>query len=183
LVKAARKLSHQLLDELNPAPEALLDLIASASRLKMAVRGWVAESHLETLLKGIDGVSECARLQGDGKPDISLRWRGRKPLLIECKNVLRTTYAGGIPKLDFQRTRAAKSDPCSRYYARTDFDIVAACLHPVTERWEFRFALTSGLPAHGQCEGRIDNNIRVDEVTFAPTIQQLLGGQARAAST
>lgn len=171
---AASKVSHKLLDELNLAPEALLDLIASASRLKMAVRGWVAESHLQTYLSSVDGISECARLQGDGKPDISLRWRGGKPLLIECKNVLRTTYAGGIPKLDFQRTRAAKSDPCSRYYSRSDFDIVAACLHPITEQWEFRFALTSSLPAHGHCDGRIDNNIRVDKVTFSPAIQQLL---------
>jgi hypothetical protein len=180
---AASKLSHKLLDELNLAPEALLDLIASASRLKMAVRGWVAESHLETYLNSIDGVSECARLQGDGKPDISLRWKGGRPLLIECKNVLRTTYAGGIPKLDFQRTRAAKSDPCSRYYSRDDFHVVAACLHPVTEQWEFRFAPTSDLPAHSHCSGRIDNNIRVDEATFSPTIQNVLDAAARGAST
>jgi hypothetical protein len=176
---AASKLSHKLLDELSLTPEALLDLIASASRLKMAVRGWVAESHLESYLNNVDGVSECIRLEGDGKPDISLRWKGGRPLLIECKNVLRTTYAGGTPKLDFQRTRAAKSDPCSRYYSRSDFDIVAACLHPITERWEFRFALTSGLPAHGHCDGRIDNNIRVDVPTFSPAIQELLDASAR----
>jgi hypothetical protein len=163
-----------LLDELNITQEALLDLISSANRLKMAVRGWVAETHLETFLKGVDGVSDYIRLQGDGKPDVSLRWKGSKPILIECKNVLRTTYAGGIPKLDFQRTRAAKSDPCSRYYMPGDFDVVAACLHPIRERWEFRFALTSELPAHGHCDGRIDNNIRVSERHFSPTIQQLL---------
>ena len=171
---AAGHLSHKLLDELNIAPESLLDLISSASRLKMAVRGWVAEAHLETYLMSVDGVSECVRLQGDGKPDISLRWKGGRPLLIECKNVLRTTYAGGIPKLDFQRTRAAKADPCSRYYMPSDFDVVAACLHPITERWEFTFALTRELPAHGHCQGRIDNNIRVGKDHFSPTIQQLL---------
>lgn len=175
---ALSQTSHNLLDELNIAPEALLDLIASASRLKMAVRGWVAETHLETYLKTVDGVTDCVRLQGDGKPDISFRWKGGKPLLIECKNVLRTTYAGGIPKLDFQRTRAAKSDPCSRYYMPSDFDIVAACLHPVTEQWEFRFAFTSALPAHGHCDGRIDNNIRVSRDCFSPTIRQLLDGAA-----
>jgi hypothetical protein len=171
---ALGKLSHGLLDELNLTPEALLDLIASASRLKMAVRGWVAESHLETYLNGVEGVSECTRLEGDGKPDISLRWKGGGQLFIECKNVLRTTYAGGIPKLDFQRTRAAKSDPCSRYYAPSDFHIVAACLHPVTERWEFRFAPTRSLPVHSKCVGRIDNNIRIDEPTFSPSIQDVL---------
>jgi hypothetical protein len=179
---AVGKLSHKLLDELNLEPEALLDLIASAGRLKMAVRGWVAESHLESYLSRIDGVSECARLQGDGKPDISLRWKGGRPLLIECKNVLRTTYAGGIAKLDFQRTRAAKSDPCSRYYSRTDFDIVAACLHPLTEQWQFQFALTSDLPPHSSCSGRIDNNIRVRTPFFSPMIQDVLDASARGAS-
>jgi hypothetical protein len=170
----ASQLPHKLLDELNIAPEALLDLISSASRLKMAVRGWVAETHLETFLKSIDGVSECVRLLGDGKPDVSLRWKGSKPILVECKNVLRTTYAGGIPKLDFQRTRAAKSDPCSRYYMPRDFQVVAACLHPVTEKWEFRFALTSELPAHGHCKGRIDNNIRVGSEHFLTRVETVL---------
>src|ERR1700722_12661710 len=87
----AGKISHKLLDELSIAPEALLDLINSASRLKMAVRGWVAESHLEEQLKGVEGITECARLQGDGKPDISPRWKTSEPIFIECKNVLRTT--------------------------------------------------------------------------------------------
>jgi len=114
------------------------------------------------------------RLQGDGRPDISLRWKGSAPILIECKNVLRTTYAGGIPKLDFQRTRAAKSDPCSRYYMPSDFQIVAACLHPVTEQWEFRFALTMELPAHATCPGRIDNNIRVVGGSFSAQAEEML---------
>jgi hypothetical protein len=165
---------HKLLEELQIEPNALFDLISSASRLKMAVRGWVAEAHLERHLKRIDGVTDCSRLQGDGKPDISLRWKGSKPILVECKNVLRTTYADGLPKLDFQRTRAAKSDPCSRYYAPSDFHVVAACLHPVTEHWEFKFALTSQLPAHGSCPGRIDNNVRVSGDTFSPCIGKLL---------
>lgn len=167
---AVSGLSHKLLDELSITPEALLDLISSASRLKMAVRGWVAETHLEAHLQGIDGVSDCRRIQEEGRPDISLRWKGSEPILIECKNVLRTTYAGGIPKLDFQRTRASKGDPCSRYYMPSDFQVVAACLHPITEQWEFRFALTRELPGHGTCEGRIDSNVRVDERGFSASV-------------
>jgi hypothetical protein len=166
--------SHKLLDELQIEPNALFDLISSASRLKMAVRGWVAEAHLEAHLKNIHGVTDCVRLQGDGKPDVSLRWKGSKPILIECKNVLRTTYAGGVPKLDFQRTRAAKSDPCSRYYMPSDFQVVAACLHPLTEQWEFSFALTTDLPAHGSCRGRIDNNIRVAGGSFSQQVEAVL---------
>jgi hypothetical protein len=171
---AASKVSHKLLDELSVSPEALLDLIYSASRLKMAVRGWVAETKLEEYLKRVHGVTDCARIEGDGKPDISLRWKGGRPILLECKNVLRTTYAGNVPKLDFQRTRAAKSDPCSRYYTSSDFEVVAACLHPVTEQWDFRFALTTELPKHKSCRGRIDNNIRVTADVFSDRIEDAL---------
>ncbi|MGE0702138.1 MAG: hypothetical protein AB7O57_23785, partial [Hyphomicrobiaceae bacterium] len=174
---AGTLVAHKLLDELGITQESLLDLISSASRLKMAVRGWVAETHLERALIETPGVSECVRLQGDGKPDISLRWKGGRPFLVECKNVLRTTYADGIPKLDFQRTRASKSNPCSRYYMPSDFDVLAACLHPVTERWEFRFALTGDLfasqPKNG-CEGRIDNNIRVTDDRFDANVARIL---------
>lgn len=171
---AGAHVPHRLLEELGISQDALLDLISSASRLKMAVRGWVAETHLQSFLQGIAGITDCVRLQGDGKPDLSLRWKGGKPLLVECKNVLRTTYAGGIPKLDFQRTRASKADPCSRYYMPSDFDVVAACLHPVTEQWEFTFALTRELPPHGTCVGRIDNNIRVGGEAFSPEISRAL---------
>lgn len=172
---AVSHVSHKLLDELQIAPEALLDLISSASRLKMAVRGWVAEQHLETHLRSIHGITECTRLQGDGKPDIRLRWKGSEPIFVECKNVLRDTiYSGGIPKLDFQRTRAAKTDPCSRYYRPSDFQVVAACLHPITEQWQFSFALTSELPPHAHCRGRINNNIRVGSEHFSAHVENVL---------
>lgn len=158
---------HGLLKELGVASEALFDLIDGASRLKMAVRGWVAETHLEDALAAVPGVTDCYRIEGEGKPDLSLRWRGGAPILIECKNTLRQTYADGRPKVDFQRTRAAKGDPCSRYYSPSDFHVLAACLHAVTERWEFRYAVTADLPPHRSCEGRIANMLGVAEPLFA----------------
>ena len=158
--------SHPILNELGLDGDALFDLISGASRLKMAVRGWVAEKHLVEYLAGIDGVSDCVRLEGDGRPDVSLRWRGSEPIFVECKNTLRSTYADGRPRLDFQRTRAAKGDPCSRYYSPSDFQILAACLHAVTERWEFRFALTSELEPHKSCAGKIASAIGVSEPNF-----------------
>lgn len=160
--------SHAVLRGLGVTPEALLDLIEGASRLKMAVRGWVAEQHLFDMLLSLDGVSECSRLDADGKPDLSLRWRGGAPILVECKNTLRSTYADGRPKVDFQKTRASKGNPCSRYYRPQDFPVLAACLHAVTESWEFRFALTSDLEPHKSCHGRISNMIGVSEPTFSP---------------
>jgi hypothetical protein len=132
----------------------------------MAVRGWVAEAHLYDVLRVLPGVTDCERIEAEGKPDVSLRWRGSPPILIECKNSLRSTYADGRPKVDFQRTRAAKGDPCSRYYRPTDFHVLAACLHAVTDQWEFRFALTTELPPHETCPGRIKNMLPVDEPLF-----------------
>lgn len=167
--------SHALVQELGLTPDELFDLIQGTSRLRMAVRGWVAEQHLVEELKQLDGVTDCARLLTEGQPDISLRWRGGAPILIECKNSLRVTYSDGTPKVDFQRTRASKGDPCSRYYRPSDFPVLAACLHAVTENWEFRFALTSELPPHSACNGRIGNLVRVQEPTFVRSATEIFG--------
>lgn len=166
LKPAANVAEHPIIKEFGIAPEALFDLIEGAGRLKMAVRGWVAEQHLFEKLKVIPGVTDCVRLEEDGKPDVSLRWRGGAPILIECKNTLRTTYADGRPKVDFQKTRASKGDPCSRYYRPEDFPVLAACLHAVTESWDFKFALTADLEPHKSCAGRINSSLGISEPIF-----------------
>ena len=102
------------------------------------------------------------QVYAEGQPDVRLRFERGRWLRIECKNVLRQTAAGNVPRVDFQRTRAAKSDPCSRYYRPGDFDVVAACLHAVTEKWEFRYVLPSHLEPHGKCRGKLASNVRVD---------------------
>ena len=78
---------------------------------KMAVRGWVAEVHLEEQLKQVPGVDECRRLEEEGGADLRVRYRGSRPLEIECKNVLRQRQADGTMCSDFQRTRTSKGDP------------------------------------------------------------------------
>jgi hypothetical protein len=152
---------HPLVKEFKLSSAEILNVIANARRLKMAVRGWVAEEHLRETLSKTSGVTECERLDADGSPDIRLRFRGGPPMTIECKNVLRVPDKAGNPRVDFQRTRASKADPCSRYYAPSDFDVVAACLHAVTEKWEFRFVLPGTLPLHKKCEGKIASNVVV----------------------
>lgn len=166
--------SHKLLEELGLGSDALLDLIDGASRLKMAVRGWVAEQHLEKTLKFISGVSECYRIDEDGQPDISLRWKGSAPILVECKNVLRKPTSSGQARIDFQRTRAAKSDPCSRYYAPADFAVLAARLHSINERWEFRYTLTNRLKSHATCHGKIASAITVTDDLFTSSPEAVL---------
>ena len=49
---------------------------------------------------------------------------------------------------------------------KNEFQVLAACLHAVTEAWEFCFALTSELPRHNKCLGRIKNMLAVSEPLF-----------------
>lgn len=137
----------------------ILDVIWGANRLTTAVRGSVAEHHLEQHLRAVPGMSKVTPIDADGRPDFEVVYRS-KPYLIECKNVLRRSAPRG-PKVDFQKTRASKRDPCTRYYERGSFDVLAACLHPVTERWEFRFCCTSKLDSHAECVGRLSQHVYV----------------------
>ena len=102
----------------------MLTLIGETPRLKMAVRGWIAEEHL-VVSPRIPGVTDCARLTTEGSPDVTLRFQGSKPLTIECKNVLRKMTREGLPRLDFQRTRAlAKGRPLLSVLPRWRFLIL-----------------------------------------------------------
>jgi hypothetical protein len=153
---------HALAAEFALSERKVLDLIAERRMLKMAVRGSVAEEHLLTTLRAVPGVKDCKRLTEDHGPDVSLSFQ-RRSISIECKNSSRVRTANGWEKIDLQRTRAAKSDPCSRYYKPEEFDLVAACIHAVTGRWEFKFARSRELDRHGSCEGRLSNNVKLDE--------------------
>lgn len=152
---------HPLVGEFQLTPDQILELIAGARRLKMAVRGWVAEEKLREALAATPGITTCERLDEEGGPDLRVRWREGPPLTVECKNVLRKLNAAGLARIDFQRTRASKSDPCSRYYAPQDFNVVAGCLHAVTEQWEFRYILPGSLEGHLRCPGKLASNVLV----------------------
>lgn len=152
---------HPLELQLGLPANDILDIISGAFRLAAAVRGGVAEHHLHRYLNEVPGVRHIRHIIEDGKPDFEVEYR-RKPFLIECKNVL-ARLQRGLPKVDFQKTRASKADPCSRYYKTTQFHILAACLHPVTTRWEFRFTQTKSLQAHPKCVGRLSSNVLVQE--------------------
>lgn len=164
---------HQLATEFQLTEAEILDLIESAPRLKMAVRGWVAETHLVRQLSEIPVITECTAIEEDGRPDVRVSLRGSRPMLIECKNILRRPFADGSYRLDFQRTRAAKGNPCSRYYTADEFDVVAACLHPQTEHWDFCYALTRDLDPHEHCPGRLSNRAKLDSRWGADVVSVL----------
>lgn len=159
---------HQLEIQLGLAATEILDIVSGAFRLAAAVRGGVAEHHLKQQLNATGGLSRVRHINKDGQPDFEVQYR-RRTFLIECKNVL-ARRTSGMPKVDFQKTRASKKDPCSRYYKSTQFDVLAACLHPVTQKWEFRFTPTKTLAPHAQCPGRLSTKVLVqnswaDELT------------------
>lgn len=152
---------HALAREFELPEHKVLDLISERRMLKMAVRGSVAEEHLVNALRSVNGVTDCHRLEDDHGPDVTLSFRGKK-LTVECKNSSRVRTNEGLEKIDLQRTRTSKADPCSRYYRPSEFDLVAACIHAVTEKWEFKYAETAKLDPHPKCVGRISNNVKLD---------------------
>jgi hypothetical protein len=165
--------THPLELTLGLSAGEILDVLNGSFRLLVAVRGSVAERHLHDQLRTIREISDLKQLDADGQPDFELRYR-KKRFRVECKNVLRRLPKDGVPRLDFQKTRASKSDPCSRYYRRDQFEVLAACLHPVHERWEFQFAPTAGLPEHKRCEDRIADKLTVGGVLWASKLTDVL---------
>lgn len=157
----SRQQLHALAKEFALPENKVLDLISERRMLKMAVRGSVAEEHLLNSLRVVPGVENCRRLEDEHGPDVSLSFKG-KQIKVECKNSSRNRTKEGFEKIDLQRTRASKADPCSRYYKPSEFDVVAACIHAVTERWEFKYASTRELDPHGSCAGRLSNNVKLD---------------------
>ncbi|MCC7386125.1 MAG: hypothetical protein IT384_30050 [Deltaproteobacteria bacterium] len=155
---------HALAAELEMTEQEVLDMIQRTPRLKMAVRGWAAEDHLARDLAARPGMTEVAVLTGQGEADVALRYQGGPRIRIQCKNVLRrTTRPLGLPRLDFQRTRASQADKCSRYYSPNDFEVVAACLHAVEQKWVFRFRLAREMTPHATCQGKLAYNVTIDQ--------------------
>jgi len=163
---------HELERELGLPVADILDMIDTAARLKVAVRGRAAEKHLLRVLTSESALERVEEIDVDGQPDFVVGYRG-KSVRIECKNTLRR-LTRGHPKVDFQKTRASKGDPCSRYYRPEQFEVLAACLHPVTEAWEFRFCPTRSLPAHGKCPGHLSQNVLVENGEWSGAVVPVL---------
>jgi hypothetical protein len=163
---------HPLLSQLGLTLDELMDALQSRFRLMAAVRGGVAEVHLARLLSSISAIAEVQHVDADGRPDFEIRYKGR-PFRIECKNVLRKVH-NGVPRVDFQKTRASKGDACSRYYDPLQFEVLAACLHPVRERWEFAFCATRQMAPHPKCPGKLSDRVLVAGPSWYESLPTLL---------
>lgn len=166
---------HDLEDAFSMSSTQILDLLSSANRLEVAVRGRVAEWHLERLLRETPGVASVTPLDLDGQPDFKIVLTSGRVLRIECKNCSPRTLADGTMRVEVQKTRASKSDPSSRFYDVDHFDAVAACLFPVTGEWEFRFKRTDRLTPHAAHPGKVAALQNVD-ATWASDLSTALDG-------
>jgi hypothetical protein len=167
---------HALEVELGLSAGEILDMIQRGFRLKVAVRGGAAQLHLGKLLEKVSGISGIVPIDEDARPDFEIRYRNRRrPVTIECKNVLRSHRLRGLPIVEYQKTRASKGDPrCGRYYTFDHCDILAACLHPITVQWEYRFCASTGLPAHETCAGKVHPRVGVGGEGWTEAVEQLL---------
>lgn len=169
-----QQVKHELEQELGYGAREILDLIGGRFRLRAAARGAAAESHLQAQIRALRGITRVSGIDEDARPDLEVVYRDRGPLYIECKNVLRRPTASGAPRVDFQKTRASKGDPCSRYYRPEQFHILAACLHPVTGRWEYRFRETRTMDPHPSCPGHLSHRVVVEGSLWATSLDDIL---------
>lgn len=146
---------HVLEDQFALSSAQILDIIRGRHRLAVAVRGGVAEHHLEQLLRSDPDVAEVVRLDVDAMHDFNVLLKDGRHLRVECKNASPRPFADGSFKVEVQKTRASKGDPASRFYAASSFDVVAACLFSATGNWEFRYGHTSGLQRHRDYADRL----------------------------
>lgn len=146
---------HVLEEQFALTGEQILDIIGDRNRLSVAVRGGVAEHHLEYLLEHAPGIAEVERLDVDAMHDFNVTMTNGRRLRVECKNASPKTFASGAFKVEVQKTRTSKGDPASRFYPVDGFDVVAACLFSPTGRWEFRYGLTSQMTRHKDFSDRL----------------------------
>ena len=163
---------HSLETQFNLSSKQILEIIANRSRLSVAVRGGVAEHHLQSLLEADSEVATVEPLDIDATHDFNVKMKSGQALRIECKNASPNKYADGAFKVEVQKTRASKGDPAGRLYPVTNFDVVAACLFSPTSKWVFKFARTINLARHPGYGDRLNPMQRVDG-TWADSLGDL----------
>ncbi len=157
----------------------ILTVIQRSDRCYQTVRGYVAERHLEVHLEGLKRAGvllHARRIDTDGRPDFEVQVPGGELRTLECKNVMSgTIFASGEMKVDFQRTRNQLEGKAGRFYRVEDFDILAACTHNVTKKWEFRFIRTVDLPRDSRGgPSALHKSVRVPRVARAPWQDNIL---------
>lgn len=148
-------LRHQLEADFQLSAGEILDVISQASRLGVAVRGGVAERHLRRALAADPQVTTVDSIDEDAQPDFKVTLADGRVERVECKVCSPKRYASGDPKVEVQKTRGSQGDAASRFYEPAQFEVLAACLWPVTGEWEFRYRRTTAMPRHPKHPDRL----------------------------
>ncbi|MGW0485373.1 hypothetical protein [Nonomuraea sp. NPDC003214] len=146
---------HRLEEQFDMSSQEILDVISSRNRLAVAVRGGVAEHHLERVLRNDPAVASVVSLDADGQPDFEVTLQDGRVIRIECKNCSPKRYANGDIRVEIQKTRATQGDPAGRLYRPDQFDVVAACLYAPEHHWGFAYRATSRLERSSQHKERL----------------------------
>lgn len=149
------QLRHVLEEQFALTSQQILDIIGGRNRLSVAVRGGVAEHHLEHRLRRDPGIADVRRLDVDAMHDFDVTTIAGEVLRIECKNASPKLNAAGEFRVEVQKTRASKSDPASRFYPVDAFDVVAACVFSATGQWDFWFGRTAEMQRHTSFADRL----------------------------
>jgi hypothetical protein len=150
--------------------KTILDIVEGNFRLGIAVRGGVAEHHLERALGHEAIVSTVEPIDADGQPDFLVGASDGRRLLIECKTASPQRYANGDFKVEVQKTRDSGA---GRKYTYGQFDVLATCLFSATGLWEFRFRRSADLTPWVDDSTRIAPIQRVDQ-TWARSLEHCL---------
>ncbi len=137
----------------------ILDIVETNFRLGVAVRGGVAEHHLQAALQRDLIVKSVRPVDADGQPDFDVALSDGRRLLVECKNASQKRYKDGNFKVEAQKTRDSGA---GRKYTFDQFDVLAACLFSATGIWEFRFRWTGDLAPWAEDPSRIGAIQRID---------------------
>jgi hypothetical protein len=148
----------------------ILDIVETNFRLGVAVRGGVAEHHLEAALRADPAVRAVRAIDADGQPDFAVGLHGGREILVECKTASQKRYQDGDFKVEAQKTRDSGA---GRKYTFDQFDVLAACLFSATGRWEFRFRSTVDLTAWPADPTRIAAIQRIDR-SWASSLGELV---------
>lgn len=182
LERGVRGTLHNLESSFDLSAHDILDIIHSRMRLEVAVKGGVAEHHLERRLAADPMVAHARSLDQDAQPDFDVELVSGRRVLVECKNASPEQYANGDFKVEVQKTRATRDDPAGRLYRPEQFDVVAACLYSATRAWEFRYKRSALLERHAKHPDRLAATHRVD-ATWATSLQAALEGLGHADAT
>ncbi len=148
----------------------ILDIVESNFRLGVAVRGGIAEHHLERTLSSDPALASVDALDLDGKHDFDVITKKGLAVRVECKTASRNRYANGDFKVEVQKTRDSGA---GRRYTFDQFDVVAACLFSASGLWEFRYRWARELEPAEDDADRIKPVQRVDGA-WATSFAELL---------